>query len=475
MNPLVLPSAEYRDAYLRVTQFALDLLGDIGRRPCFPNITGAESKELFAQPLPEQGMGASALDQLPSVIDGSRPPSPRFFGYVLGSGEPIAAAADLLASVLNQNATAWRSGPAAACIEQLVTGWLAQAVSCPEFRGILTGGGSSANLTALAMARESRLPANEQGVQALGTVYASEQVHMSIPKAIALLGIGTDQLRLIACDDNFRIRVDLLEEAVEKDVLAGKTPIAIVGSAGTVATGSIDCLREIAAVASHAGAWFHIDGAYGALAAIARPALFDGMDLADSISLDPHKWLYQPLDCGCLLFRDQSQARKTFSFTGDYAKSLLENPVENFAFFEESVELSRRFRALKLWLSIRYHGMANFRKQIENDFDCAGHLASLIEANADVALLAPVPLSAVCFRYAPRAAALSDAELDELNLQAVTRIQRRGRVYISNATIHGRFALRACLVNHRSTRADVEAVIDEVLTVGKEFLAGARF
>lgn len=474
MNPLVLPVEEYRDTYLRIAELALDFLGTIGQRPCFPDIAGDESVNLFAQPLPEHGMGPEALEILDKVIDASRPPSPRFFGYVLGSGEPIAAAADLLVSVLNQNTTSWRSGPAAACIEQLVTEWLAQAIACPGFFGILTGGGSSANLTALAMAREARLPANEHGVRQLGTVYASEQVHMSIPKAIALLGIGRDQLRLIPCDKNYRINLELLQRSVKADVSAGQTPIAIVGTAGTVATGSIDPLRKIAAVAKDAGAWFHVDGAYGALAAIARPAEFDGMELADSISLDPHKWLYQPLDCGCLLYRDPSQARRTFSFTGDYAKSLQENPVESFAFFEQSVELSRRFRALKPWLSLRYHGLSSFRQQIENDLNCAKHLASLIDANSELERLAPVPLSAVCFRYVPRSADLSDTQLDELNLRILTSIQRRGRVYISNATIRNRFALRACIVNHRTTPADVAEVVNEVVAVGGELFSGAQ-
>jgi glutamate/tyrosine decarboxylase-like PLP-dependent enzyme len=472
MNTLVRPHEEYRAAYARISQLALDFLSSINERPCFPDITGEESVKLFAQAMPEQGMGPKALDILDKIIDASRPPSPRFFGYVLGSGEPIAAAADLLASVLNQNATAWRSGPAAAAIEQLVTQWLAEAISCPGFVGILTGGGSSANLSALAMAREARMPANEHGIRELGTMYASAEVHMSIPKAIALLGIGREQLRLIPCDDKFRIRTDLLLDSIAADVSAGKMPIAVVGTAGTVATGSIDPLREMAAIAREAGAWFHVDGAYGALAAIARPADFDGMELADSISLDPHKWLYQPLDCGCLLYRDRSQARRTFSFTGDYAKPVQEHPVESFAFFEQSVELSRRFRALKLWLSLRYHGLANFRAQIENDLACARHLASLIEKNEELELLASVPLSAVCFRYVPRTSSLGDTQFDELNLRILTNILRRGHVYFSNATIGGRFALRACIVNHRTTPADVEEVVNEVMAVGRQLTQG---
>ena len=198
------------------------------------------------------------------------------------------------------------------------------------------------------------------------------------------------------------------------------------------------------------------------------------MELADSVSLDPHKWLYQPLDCGCLLFRDPSQARRTFSFTGDYAKSLQEDPLEDFAFFDESLELSRRFRALKLWLSLRYHGLSSFRQQIENDLKCAQRLASRVNAEAEMELLAPVPLSAVCFRYVPSSGSLGDTQLDELNLQILRSVQRRGRVYVSNATIHGKFALRACIVNHRTTAGDVEAVIDEVLQVGKELFSRAQ-
>ncbi len=293
---------------------------------------------------------------------------------------------------------------------------------------------------------------------------------MSIPKAIALLGIGRENLRLIPCDDDFRIRVDLLRASLEHDARAGLTPIAIVGSAGTVSTGSIDPLLELAEVARESGAWFHVDGAYGALAAIAEPDKFAGLNQADSLSLDPHKWLYQPLDCGCLLYRDAAAARRAFSHTGDYAKSLVDDPVEGFVFFEETIELSRRFRALKLWLSLRYHGLANFREAIRNDLAHAQLLAQLIAKEPELELLAPVPLSAVCFRYRPRSD--SGPESDALNQEILQRVVRRGKVFLSNATIHGRFALRACIVNHRTTPDDVGQVVSEVLAVGRELSAG---
>jgi aromatic-L-amino-acid/L-tryptophan decarboxylase len=306
------------------------------------------------------------------------------------------------------------------------------------------------------MARESRLPANSDGAKP-GTIYASEQVHMSIPKAVALLGLGRSNLRLIAIDSDFRMRVDALQDAIVNDRRAGKHPIAIVATAGTVNTGAIDPLPQIAAIAKKENLWLHVDGAYGALASLAAADKFRGLELADSLSLDAHKWLYQPLDCGCLLFRDQAAARRAFSDTGDYAKAMSTDPVEGFAFFDHTIELSRRFRALKLWLSFRYHGLGAFRKAIQRDLDHAQLLAEKVRSNPDMELLAPVPLSAVCFRVRGKD-----------NAKILQRVIQRGRVYISNATIRGEFALRACFVNHRTTPADVQLIIDEVLAAAAE-------
>jgi glutamate/tyrosine decarboxylase-like PLP-dependent enzyme len=384
---------------------------------------------------------------------------------VLGSGEPVAAAADLLASVLNQNLTAWRSSPAAVTIERTVVEWLARAIGCAGFTGSLTGGGSSANVMGLAMAREAKAPANERGAQP-SVVYASDEVHMSIGKAVALLGMGRENLRLIPTDDQFRIRADELEHAIEQDVRAGKRALAIVASAGTVNTGAIDPLPQIAPIARRHGLWLHVDGAYGALAAIAAPDKFAGLEQADSLSLDPHKWLYQPLDCGCLLFREPQVARTTFAYTGEYTRALSQDPVEAFSFFEESMELSRRFRALKLWLSLRYHGLGAFREAIAADLCHARRLAAAVDAAPQLERLAPVELSAVCFRYHGDQAAATD--LDRCNRTILKRVIERGRVYISNASIRGQFALRACFVNHRTSEADVDAVVQEVLAAAAE-------
>jgi glutamate/tyrosine decarboxylase-like PLP-dependent enzyme len=354
-----------------------------------------------------------------------------------------------------------------------VVSWLAQMIGCDGFTGSLTGGGSSANLMGMAMAREAKLPANEGSVTKPGAVYASTEIHMSIGKAVALLGIGRDHLRLIPCDDDFRIRLDLLQQAVERDKAAGITPIAIIGSAGTVNTGSIDPLDALATMAEQTDAWFHIDGAYGALAAMADPQKFTGLKQADSISLDPHKWLYQPLDCGCLLFRMPARAQRAFSHTGDYAQSYFEDSLENFQFFDESMELSRRFRALKLWLSVRYHGIDKFRGSIRNDLDLAAYFAQRVDAEPELERLAPAPLSAVCFRFVPKGRPPSEDRLNQLNEKILPKVVRRGRVFLSNATIKGDFALRVCVVNHRATRADLDEVVNEVLTVGREMSSGA--
>jgi len=459
---LPLTPEEFRALADRVVELAAGLLADLPTARTFPETSGAEVSAAFDAPLPEDGLGPAALDALARVIALSRPPGPRFFGYVLGSGEPVAALGDLLASVLNQNVTAWRSSPAAVTIERLVVGWLAEAIGCLGFAGTLTGGGSSANLMALGIAREARAPANADGVPPGGVVYASAEVHMSIPRAAAVLGLGHAGVREVPVDDAFRMDVGALERAVEADLAAGRRPIAVVASAGTVSTGSIDPLRRIAEVARRHGLWMHVDGAYGALAALAIPEAFDGLALADSISLDAHKWLYQPLDCGCLLYRDPRAAQAAFSHTGDYTRSLLEDPVERFAFFEESLELSRRFRAIKPWLSLRYHGVRAYRESIRTDLLLAQRLAAAIDARPELERLAPAPLSAVCFRHRGNGRQ-SDIELDRLNQDLLLRVVRRGRVYLSNATVRGRFALRACIVNHRSTEADVDDIVPEVL------------
>jgi glutamate/tyrosine decarboxylase-like PLP-dependent enzyme len=456
MQALETSNRELNALMAEAMAFAGDYWASLEERPSYPMTSSAETARLFDRPWPDAGRGRAVLDDIRAMAEHVRPSTGRFFGYVAGSGEPVGAVGDFLASVFNQNVTSWRSAPAAVTIERAVIGWLAEAIGCDGYSGSLCGGGSMANLMGLAIARESKLPANEEGARP-GVVYASQEVHMSIPKAMALLGLGRSNLRLIPVDADFRMRTDALTAAIADDRKEGRAPLAIVASVGSVATGAIDPLREIAGIAKAEGLWLHVDGAFGVLAALATPEKFDGLDLADTISLDAHKWLYQPIDCSCLLYRERDAARKTFSHSGDYVKIFNQDPGEAFAFFDETIELSRRFRALKLWLSLQYHGREAYREAIARDLRHAQLLATAIQSHEELELLAPVPLSAVCFRHRSKS-----------NEAILQRVISRGRVYLSNATINGEFALRACFVNHRTRLEDVAEIVAEVVEAARE-------
>jgi glutamate/tyrosine decarboxylase-like PLP-dependent enzyme len=467
MKPLELSPSDFRRLADRLSSLAEQWLTELDSRAIAPTTSGTATEALFAEGLPEQGLKDAALDALGPVLAGTRAGNARFLGYVLGSGEPVGALGDYLAGVLNQNVTAWRSAPTAVSMERAVVRGLADAVGCTGFTGSLTGGGSMANLMGLTLAREAKAPANEQGSPS-GVVYASTEVHMSIPKALALLGLGRRSLRLIPTDAEWRMRPEALEAAISEDLSAGRRPLAIVATAGTVNTGAVDPLKDVAAIARRHDLWLHVDGAYGALAAMAVPEPFEGLALADSLSMDAHKWLYQPVDCGVLLYWDATAARRAFSFTGDYVRTMSPDSVEGFAFFDESLELSRRFRALKPWLSVRYHGLGAFREAIRKDLENAQRLATLVREEPRLELLAPVPLSAVCFRYV---AGLAEPERNAFNTRLMARINGRGRVYLSNATLSECFVLRACFVNHRTTPEDVRTVVSEVLAAAEELRA----
>ncbi len=299
---------------------------------------------------------------------------------------------------------------------------------------------------------------------------------MSVAKAVDILGFGREQMRSIECDNRMRMNIEILRQRIQIDLSEGLRPFCVVGSAGTVNTGAVDPLNDIADVAAEFNLWFHVDGAYGAPGSLdpRKKALFAGLERADSVSLDPHKWLYVPVDAGCLLLRDQAGARTTFNAAdADYIKVHGHSDEEAFAFWDYGIELSRRFRALKIWLTLRYYGVRRIAEAIAEDNSLAEHLASIVSRAEDFELLAPVELSICCFRYLPAAfrlrlqtavseteVAVINEELDRLNEQLMSAVQTSGRAYLSNATVHGRFALRACITNFRTTRADIDETIE---------------
>ncbi|HYY59333.1 MAG TPA: pyridoxal-dependent decarboxylase [Pyrinomonadaceae bacterium] len=452
--------------------------------PVFPETTAEQLSERFGHELPLEGKSVERIfDDCRAIIDGSRHNGhPRFFGYVASPSTPVGAFADLLASALNPNVTSWRSAPAATEIERAAVRWLSTLVGYGEdARGLFTSGGSMANLNALLMAHRSRSAPGEVARRGLWnasrpmTIYASDQVHLSIPKAADVLGLGRDQVRLVKADARLRLDVRDLRELLEADSSGSLVPFCVVGNAGTVNTGAVDPLAEIARVAEDFDLWFHVDGAYGALGALdeRKRSLFDGIERADSLALDPHKWLYAPVDCGCLLFRDPARARLAFlSEEADYIRVHEETDDESFAFWDYGVELSRRFRALKVWMMLSYYGARRVRAAVSEDNDLAAYFAERIDGSEDFELLAPVELSICCFRYVPPAVraglleadeaerARLNAELDELNARIMRRVQRGGRAYLSNATVRNVYGLRACIVNFRTTRADIDQTLD---------------
>ena len=413
------------------------------------------------RPLPADGESVEELLAACAVVLGAgRRTTPTFFGYVQSPPAPVAVAADLLVSAADQNLTSWRSGPAAAAVEHQTLRWLGEFVGFDAgATGILVSGGSAANLTALLVALHA-VTGPDDDRRAM-RVYASAETHFSVAKAATALGVRVEP---VAVDRD----PAALRAAIASDRAAGLLPICVVANAGTTSTGAVDPLDAVATVAADAGVWLHVDGAYGAPAA-ADPAsrpLFAGLHRADSLCIDAHKWLYAPVDCSALLLHDAAATARAFGAgADDYVRVLATQPAETFAFWDHGLELSRRFRALKLWATLRLHGARRLAAAIGEDIRLAAHLAALVAAADDFELLAGPGLSICCFRHAPTH--VDERALDAHNERILQALQRDGRVYLSNATVDGRFALRACITNFRTTRTDVE----RVLTVVRE-LAG---
>lgn len=396
------------------------------------------------------------LGKFRDLVDLSRHnPHPRMFGYVQSPGTAIAAIADLLASTLNANLTAWRSAPAPVEVERLTIDWIKQILGYDaKAAGLFVSGGSMANFSALAAARRAR---------GFGKIYASGETHHSIWKAADLLGIGRENVRSIKTDDRCKIDIGDLVRQIEAD----EKPIAIVANAGTVMSGAVDPFEEMAGVAQRFGLWLHVDASYGGFAILAQTVrpLFRGMERADSIALDPHKWLYLPLDCGCVLYRDPENARATFAAEADYTRVIGQEADEAFAFWDYGPELSRRFRALKVWMMLQLVGTRALSASIENDLACARHLEQLVRQSDDFEMLAPVELSIFCFRHRPLG--LTNEQLDAHNERLLVALQRDGSSYLSNAMVEGRFALRGCVMNYRTTPRDMEILLDDLRRVAR--------
>lgn len=403
---------------------------------------------------------------------------PRFFGYITSSPAPIGMLADLLAAAINPNVGSWRLGPVATEIEAQTVRWIAELVGYPtSCGGLLVSGGNMANMVPLFAARAA---AAEWDVRAGGLidpaahrfrVYASAETHTWLQKATDLSGLGTEAIRWIPTDTDLRMDLTALRRVMAEDRAAGDRAMMVVGTAGSVSTGAIDPLRALAEICREAGVWYHIDGAYGALAAAAAdvPEDLDALGLADSVAVDPHKWLYAPLEAGCVLVRDPDLLRRAFAYHPPYYHFGQE--ATNFVDF--GPQNSRGFRALKVWLALRHAGRRGYQQMIGDDIALSRRLHALVSQHPE---LEPVTqsLSISTFRYVPtshRAAIGSvdgEAYLNRLNAALLERIQGSGELFVSNAVVRGRYLLRACIVNINTTQADIEAVPEIVVRIGRE-------
>ena len=459
------------EAFRRVGYRAVDVIAEhLSELPAMP-VAEAPSRarmEALREPLPQEGSDPEiVLDiALREVLGpGLRVDHPRFFAFVPVAGNPIGTIADALASGLGVFAGTWLAAPGAATVELVVLDWLREACGLPATtEGLFVSGGSEANLTALAVALEERA-----GVERpRATVYLSDEAHSSVDVALRVLGVPPRHTRVLPSDRDGRLVPAELSAAVAGDRAAGRLPACVIATAGTTGTGTVDPLEDLRRICDQEDLWLHVDGAYGAAAMLcpAGRAQLSGLELADSLTLDPHKWLFQPLEAGCLLVRDGAALERTFSSAAPaYLRDAAPAEGEvNFA--DRGIQLTRQFRALKLWMSLKTFGAAAFRGAIERGLALAEHAEEILAGDPAWQLLTPARLGIVTFRAVVPGA--SPAALDELNARLPRAALGHGFAFVSTTQVGQSTALRLCTINPRTTAEDVERTLDVLASLAKE-------
>jgi glutamate/tyrosine decarboxylase-like PLP-dependent enzyme len=455
----------------------VEYLKAAGDRPAWQPLPKA-AREIFEQDTPHQGMELGEVYE--QIRDHVLPyPTgnihPRFWSWVGGTGTPAQLIADLVASAMN-SASLGFDEVASSYVELQLLNWLKSLLGYPaDASGLLVSGGSMANLVGLAVARTHAAPydVRDQGVNVSDyprlMYYMSSEGHSSLRKAIELLGLGSASLRIVPVKDDFTIDVDALRAAIHDDRDAGRLPACIVATAGTVNTGAIDPLNELADIAEDENLWMHADAAFGGFAKLSPQSahLVDGLERADSLAFDLHKWLYVQYDCGCVLIKSSDTHRKTFSVIPSYLRKfdrgLASGPVN---LSEYGVQLSRSFKALRAWTALKTEGADRYGEQIEQNIQQAKYLTKLVEDQADLELLAPTAMNIVNFRYVDES--LRGEEQDDLNAEILMRLHERGIAAPSSTVINFRFSIRVAICNHRSRRSDFAALVNAVIAIGKE-------
>ncbi len=477
--------AAFRALSHRMVDDMLTHLAGLREQPAWREMPASVRKALV-EPIPRTGVGAEAayLDFVQNVLpypDGNL--HPRFFGWVKGNGTPLGMMADMLASGLNPHMAGFNQAPA--LVEQQLIDWLAELLGMPGGSGVLVTGGTMASTLALGVARfaktrELGINVREDGVQAWTNdprhgplvFYGSAETHGWARKAAEFMGLGNRAFRRVPVDTDYRMNMTALAEMVTADRAAGLIPFCVVGTAGTVNTGASDDLTAIADFCRRDKLWFHVDGAFGALAYLSerlRPQVA-GLELADSLGFDLHKWGCLPFECACVLVRDPELHKATYAAPASYLAAATRGVIAGgLPFADRGIDLTRGFKALKAWLSLKADGVDKLVRLVEQNVAQTEYLAKRVEEHADLELLAPAPLNIACIRYAP--AGVPGEVLDAVNTEVLLRIQETGIAVPSSTILGGRFAIRMANVNHRARLSDIDIVIDAILRLGRDVLS----
>jgi aromatic-L-amino-acid/L-tryptophan decarboxylase len=471
-------------------QTALDLwarhVASLPDLPVFRPDTPAQVRAAVTHPVPDRPVPDEELfAHLRTIFEHSvQPGHGGFMAYISGAGTVPGAPAALLAAGINQNLGGWPLGPAATEVETALLEWFARRLGLPDAAsGAFVTGGATANLMALTVARDSLAgwDVRRDGVAAGPplAVYCSDDAHETVDRAADMLGLGTAAVRRVATDDRFRMRPDMLRAAIADDLAAGRRPLCVVGTAGTTELGAIDPLADLAEIAGSHGCWFHVDAAYGGPAAMvdALKPMFVGIERADSITCDPHKWMNTPISSSLVLFRDPARQLSAFTLQPDYAKLDPEPAKDMVMRYQWTPQFTRPFDALPVWVSLLAHGWDAFARRIVHDIELARWGHHLCQAHEELQPLAEPELSILCFRYVPvdlRGDETAADYLDELNEQILYGLQRGGRVYPTNALVRGRYAIRGCLISYRTEAEHVETLVEEAVRIGRDLDAARR-
>lgn len=460
----------------RIVDHAVANLRQVRDRPVWTEmpaeVTARFDRPLPREPVPLQQVCEEVLrDVMPYPMGNVHP---RFWAWYMGASNMTGALADFLAAIQGSNVGG--GNHAAALLDRQVVGWCKEMVGFPSFAsGTLVSGGSVANLVGLTVARnvKAQMDVREFGVAAMAKplrFYGSDQIHSCHRKAVEALGLGNRALIRIPTDADFRIDIPALRAAIAQDRASGLQPACIIANAGTVNTGAIDDLDALATLAAEEDIWFHIDGCIGALLAIAPRGshLVTGLKRADSLALDPHKWLHAPFDVGCALVRDAAAHREAFATTPEYLQSAPGGLAAGPWLHEFELQTSRGFRALKVWMALKEHGVEKFGRLIDQNIEQACHLAHLITDHPRLALVAPTVINIVCFRFDP--GGVDEADLKNLNTKIMLQLQEEGVAVLSDTTLRGRHCLRAAICNHRTRQEDIDLLVGEVVRVGDRLL-----